>query len=116
MAADFIRTASVTIANGQALSTVADLRGLGQVITVIMPSTWTAAALTFQASIDGANFFDVRYNGAEVMDSAPPVSKWIAFDPAVFAAARYLKIRSGTSGTPVNQAAERTLTLAVRPL
>jgi hypothetical protein len=28
---------------------------------------------------------------------------------------RFLKIRSGTAGTPVNQAAARTLTLVVQP-
>ncbi len=41
-------------------------------------------------------------------------NRWIIIDPADFASFRYVKIRSGTSGTPVNQTGNRSLTVVLR--
>ena len=50
---------------------------------------------------------------AEVTVTAA-VSTFIVLDPSTYAGVKYLKIRSGTSGTPVTQSAERKITLLVR--
>ncbi len=108
-----VETTTVTIANGASLSGAVDLGGR-KLVGIIMPDTWTAAALTFQASPDGTNFFNVyddpterRLTVAASYYSALNISDWVGF--------RWLKIRSGTAASAVNQAAERTLTLVAQP-
>lgn len=108
-----ILTATVTIASGQALSGAIDLLGYN-LVGVQMPAAWTAANLTFQGSIDGTNFYDLYDGSAEINLSAAAASRYLALTPSQFAGVRYLKVRSGTTGTPVNQAADRSLTLIVR--
>jgi hypothetical protein len=81
-----------------------------------MPATWTAANLTLQASVDNStwdNVFDSL--GTEVTITAA-ASRFILLNPADFVSVRYLKVRSGTSGTPVNQGGARTITLIVRAI
>ena len=84
---------------------------------IFMPDTWTAASLTFQTSLDGTTWFNViGVDGTEVTKTAI-ASQYIALDTQNFMGiGPYFRIRSGTSGTPVNQGAERVLTLmAGRP-
>jgi len=81
---------------------------------IVMPATWTTANLTFQTSVDGVtyqNFYDAAGTEVAVVAAA---SRTIYLDPAIFAAVPYLKVRSGTSGTAVNQAAARTIGLILR--
>lgn len=104
---------TATIQNGQSLSQVIDLNN--SVLTIIvMPAAWTSANLTFQTSVDGstwANLFD---------DSGNEISVTVAQTRAVvltgveWLGIKLLKIRSGTAGSPVNQGAERDLTLITR--
>lgn len=105
-----IATVTTTIASGASLTTAIDL-GTKRLAGIIIPASWTTANLTLQASADGTNWFNV-YDalGTEYTITAAasraiivPLTDMIGF--------RYLKIRSGTSGTPVNQTAARTLTL-----
>lgn len=107
------RATSAVIANGASLSAAIDV-GDAMPVAVLMPAAWTAADLTFQASIDGTNWF-------ELIDAfgTPATAKAAASQIVVLPASetywlRYLKIRSGTSGVPVNQGAERTLTVISR--
>ncbi|MDD5585626.1 MAG: hypothetical protein PHY92_01545 [Alphaproteobacteria bacterium] len=103
-----------TIASGQAVSGALNLGGL-RLFGFVMPAAWTAANLTFQMSHDGgttwANVYDS--NGNE-LTATVAASRYVALDPANFASLAMIKVRSGTSGTPVNQAAERTLQLVLR--
>lgn len=100
---------TATIPNGAALS-----QGLyigGRIASITMPAAWTAANLTFQGSQDGVNYTDIYDStGAEVPVSAA-ASHTIAIDQ--FDGAIFIKIRSGTGGTPVNQGAARTLIVLV---
>jgi hypothetical protein len=86
-----------------------------------MPAAWTAAGLTFQASLDGINYFNVFDDGTtagtfvETTWTAAASQYQIVAAPAKWVGVRWLKIRSGTSGVPVNQAAERTLTIVGVP-
>jgi len=86
---------------------------------VIMPASWTTADLTFLGSAD--DFGDPEGTWSPIYDQygneftvTAAASQVIQIDPAGFAGVRHVKVRSGTSGTPVNQAAERTLTLVLR--
>lgn len=105
---------NATIASGASLSDAITLGGL-RLFGVVMPAAWTAANLTFQASFDGGTtYVDVYdYNGLEVVATAS-TSRLIVLDPVVFSAIPLLKIRSGTSGTAVNQGAARTLQIVLR--
>ena len=84
---------------------------------IIMPSTWTAANLTFQAAQTSSGTFNDLFDdlGTEVVVTASD-ARFIGVDASagVLATTAFIKVRSGTTGTPVVQAAERTLTLVVK--
>ena len=106
---------SLTIANGVSLSGAIDLGDLCAVL-VVMPVAWTAANLTFQASHDGVTYQNV-YDGFGVEYSlVAAAARNVAVPPSDLVGARFIKIRSGTSGTPVNQGAARTLYVVARSL
>lgn len=107
---------SVSIANGASLSDAGNL-GPFRLVGIVMPATWTAANLTFQVSDDAGTTYNNLYDdlGTEVTVTAA-ASRYIALDPAVFAGINYLKVRSGTSGSAVNQGGDRTITLVTRPV
>lgn len=79
-----------------------------------MSAAWTAANLTMQScSVSGGTFSNVVDDtGAEVSipvaagKTIPVIVNALALAPL-----HYVKFRSGTSAVPVQQAAERTLTL-----
>lgn len=82
-------------------------------VAVQMPATWTAANLTFQVSYDGgATYVNLTDEGTEYAVEAA-ASQGIALDANVFLGATHMKVRSGTVGTPVNQAAARTLSIVM---
>ena len=102
----------VTIASGASLSSAVNLRG-GLLATIEMPAAWDAANLTFQSSGDGVTFANLYdENGTEVTVVAS-TSRRIRLEPSQWAAIQQIKVRSGTSGTAVNQSAARTLYLEV---
>jgi hypothetical protein len=106
---------TIIIANGESLSGSVGLGG-STMVGIVMPATWTAANLTVQASHDGATYNNLYDDlGTEVTVTAA-ASRYIALDPSVFAGIRYLKVRSGTSGSAVNQGGDRTITLVTRPV
>jgi len=96
------------IAISTSLSAAVYIRG-GLLAVIEMPAAWDAANLTFQASGDGTNYFNLYDEfGTEVTVTAS-TSRRIRLEPSQWAGIQYLKIRSGTAGTPVTQTAERTL-------
>jgi hypothetical protein len=105
---------TVTIANGESLSAAGDL-GPACLSAILMPASWTAADLTFQGSVDGTTFFNLYQsdnagNDAEYLVGAD-ASRIIVVPLADWAGIRFLKVRSGTAGSPVAQGAARVLTL-----
>ena len=103
----------VVIASGAALSGAVDTHGV-HLVGIYMPSGWDAAALTFRASFDGTNWYNVyEVDGTEVSVTTA-ASRFVRTDFSKWAPINKLIIRSGTAGTPVNQTAERTLKLALR--
>lgn len=105
-----VEVVPVTIPNGGSLSGAAKI-GLSQIVGLDVP-TIDSATLSFQVSADGVtyrNAYDAA--GAEVTTGAANTGNRFLAAPASVAAAAYVKVRSGTGGTPVNQGADRTITL-----
>lgn len=110
-----LSTQSITIANGASLSSAIDLQGTS-VVAIQMPSAWTAANLTFQGSNDDSTFDNLYDSSGTEVQVTAAASRYIAITPTNFQGVRYLKIRSGTSGSAVNQAADRVLVLVSKPI
>ncbi len=103
---------TVTIPSGTAITGEIDLKGRIP-CGIIMPAAWTAAALTFQAAAgSGGTYVDMYDGGAEKSETVG-ASQYIVLDPTKFLGVPFLKVRSGTTGTPVNQGADRSLVLMV---
>ena len=112
---------TTTIASGSSLSGVIDMSAFAlnkdnyRLFGIVMPSAWTAANLTFQASYDGGttwvNVWDATGDEMSVMADA---NRWIALIPDALSPISFLKIRSGSSSSAVNQASDRTLNLILR--
>ncbi len=103
----------VTIANGQSLSGQIDLEGYA-LVGIYMPAAWTTANLTFLASdVTGGTFQDIYDDNGNPANAAANAGRCIGLDQiaGVLAPFRFLKLRSGTASTPVNQGADRTIKL-----
>lgn len=99
--------------------TLSDSINLGgaRVVGVRIPAGWTAATLTIQTGFDGATFQDLIDNTGELSLTAV-AGKDSMFSQAqqeVLRAANYIKVRSGASGSTVNQTTSRALKLITRP-
>ena len=108
----------VTIANGESLSDSADLKG-GCIVGINMPAVWTAAGLSFQGSEDDTTFVDIYNNGGEItlLSAVVGTDRRILVSPVDFVGAgRFVKVRSGTTGSAQAQGAARIITLLVRPV
>jgi hypothetical protein len=111
---DDVRYKTVTIANGQSLSDAAQLLpGDGRLAAFITPAGWTTAAVTFQISVDGVNYFNVYNEGTEYSCAGVVASSYCRVDMNVFYTARYVKVRSGTAAVPANQAGGDIVTLVM---
>lgn len=113
MALHNTQVTEITIANGASLSDAAHI-GVGVVVGISLP-TITSAAITFQGSHDGATYRDV-YNNDGVTETALTASTGarIVDAPAALVGLPYLKVRSGTTATAVNQLAERTVVIIAK--
>ncbi|MDD3030419.1 MAG: hypothetical protein PHS57_09140 [Alphaproteobacteria bacterium] len=107
-------TMTATVAENASLTETIACRGL-RLASVTLPSAWTTANLTFQTSFDeGATWVDLHdQNGNEVVAVAAPGVCTVLF-PSLFASLRFVRVRSGTSLTPIAQEAARSLILILR--
>jgi hypothetical protein len=107
-----------SIAAGQALSGPVASVGYG-VCLLLLPAAWTDAPLTLQGSLDEgepaawADLYD--HLGNEVVLAAT-AGRALTLPPTLLLGWRWLRMRSGLAAAPVNQVAERLLTLGIRPL
>ncbi|MCW5976848.1 MAG: hypothetical protein KIT09_02165 [Bryobacteraceae bacterium] len=116
IAAEPARFIPVTIPADETLSSAVDLSER-VLVGIAMPAAWDAADLTLQMSPDGgATWLDVL-NAVGVEESvAAEAGRYFHVDAAHFRGIRYIRLRSGTSASPVEQAEARTLILVVRRL
>lgn len=104
-----------TITSGTALSAGIPL-GDGVLTGIAMPAGWDAAVMTFQVSADGGATYVEMQGVSAVVSYTVAASQYIAIDPALWRGINMIKARSGTSGSAVNQSADRVLTLVTRRL
>lgn len=108
----------VTIANGAALSDAADVSA-GEIVGIEIPA-FTNAALSFQVSVDGGATFRDLYNadGTTETSSGASTGARIIAAPAALkeTGAALVKVRSGLTGAPVNQGAQRIVNLILQRL
>lgn len=104
----------ITITSGTSLSAAIPL-GDHVLIGIAMPAGWDAAAMTFQVSADGGATWNEMYDSSGNNTSyTVAAGHYIYFDPNTWIGINHIKIRSGTSGSAVNQTADRILTLVSR--
>lgn len=107
---------SVSIStSADGLSAEIDLTGYA-VRSIEMSTGWTAANLTFQGSAyNSTNTLRNIYSSTAGIELTyvTTAGRIISVDPNSLAGIRRLKLRSGTSGTPVAQSAVRTLVLGL---
>ena len=108
-----VRSHTATILINTALSDAVDLRG-ADVIRITIPDAWTAADITFLVDDGDGTFRDLW------MEWGWELAIWVvagtSIECSVFLRLQQInriKIRSGTSGGPVNQTAEREIVLEV---
>ena len=65
--------------------------------------------LTFQTSEDDATYRDLYDDAGNEYTVTAAASRAIVVNPVDFYSCKFVKVRSGTSGTPVNQGASREL-------
>lgn len=108
-----VHVITATIAESASLSGAIDLSAF-KYITILMPAAWDAANLTFQACDTATGTFQDVYG-----DDGTEISVTAAASRAIVVNAKqasllplsHIKIRSGTTGTPVAQTAARTIKL-----
>ena len=105
-------TKDAVIASGQSLSSVIDLEQLN-ITGFLIPASWTTAKLTFQASPDGTTFGDVQDSSGNEIQLTVAAGKFVGVNLSELSGLRFIKVRSGTSGTPVNQGADRTISIVL---
>lgn len=106
---------TVTIANGASLSGALNIASRN-FFGIIMPSSWTSASLTFQGSFDGTTYYNLYDEGGNEVTFTVAASRYVIIStPAKFLGLKKLKIRSGTSGSAVNQGGDRTIGVIVIP-
>lgn len=107
---------TVTIAAGASLSSPASM-GSKVLCGIIFPAVWTSASLTYQVSVDGGvtwvEYYDDSTTEQQTLTTTP-LGLYLALDASMFAGVTMIKIRSGTSGSPVNQVASASLMLVAR--
>lgn len=109
----------LTISSGGSLSGALALPNGECPFMLVMPSGWDAAGLTFQVTIDGTNYVNLYDVTGEfsISSSAVGSSRAIGFNGAEpFLGALGIKVRSGTSGSPVNQTADRKIHVITRKM
>ncbi len=109
-------TAAATILNGAALSGAVDLKEM-RLSAIIMPAAWTAAALTFAVSADGATYYPlydatggVRRPGRSRQGSTSQIR--ISRCGRIFGSS---SCAPGLRRLPSNQGADRVITIVSAP-
>lgn len=104
-----------SIAAGTSMSTAIDmtqpsLQGFNP-LAVFIPSAWTTADLSFQASWDGSNFGELHtFSAGAIHTSANAVANDVlVLDNYHLRGIPFFRIRSGQANNPVNQVAARTV-------
>ncbi len=113
----YYETATIDTA-ATALSSGINLNGLLLVGLTKVDIDWDTADITMRASHDGVTYVDLYTSGGLEQTITVPIdtdAQYFALDPSDFAGVKYIKFRSGTQATPVQQTASQDLIVHVRP-
>ena len=108
----------VAIPTGETgLSDVVDIEGYTHAV-ILVPADWvTATSVTFQAAASsGGTFYDVYDDQGNEMTVTVAASRAVAlvYAPISLPAARYIKLRSGTTASAVDQTNSPTLVMLLK--
>ena len=101
-----------TIANGASLSDAVEV-GESVVVGFQLP-TIDVAVLTFQGSHDGVTYQNVFDSAQAEVQVASSTGVRFVIAPAALNGLPFIKVRSGTSGAPVNQTAQRQVQVVAK--
>lgn len=107
-----LTTKTVTIKNGQSMSEAFSLGG-GMLVAIVTPPAWTAANLTFMASVGEGQGWNSVYNANNTETLANAAAARAIVNLPDLNGGVQLKLRSGTSAVPVIQGADRVITLLI---
>ncbi|TBW32616.1 hypothetical protein EYW49_22010 [Siculibacillus lacustris] len=105
-------TVSVAILNGNSLSGPIDLAG-GRLARIVLPSALDGTTVTFRTSYDGATFGNLYDESGNEVAYIVAASRSVRVPLVDWLGVAWLEIRTGTSGAPVVQSADRALTLVM---
>jgi len=111
----YIEFQTATIAASASLSSEVPL-GEKSLVGIVMPPAWTAASLTFQATPDDTNFYELYDGAGNEVTVVAGAGQFVQVDPTKWRGITGIKIRSGTAAGPVNQTSAVTLTLVTRTI
>jgi hypothetical protein len=96
LAKNLTLTDTVAISNGGTTSTSISMTRNRVPVAILTPTALTGTTMTFQASVDGTNFYDV-YNGSSAYSLTVAASRYIALNPDVFQGVFYIRLVSGSA-------------------
>lgn len=108
---------TATILNTASLSDAIDLGG-GSLVGLILPAGLNSATvITFQISFDGTSYYNVYDEEGTEYQATITLSSYIALKTLQnLYGADYVKVRTGTNGTPTTQAADVTIECVIKEL
>jgi hypothetical protein len=110
-----VNTFPAAIASGQSLSGQVNI-GSWVLCGIVVPSTWTTASISLQASPDGGTTWAELYDTGGNPIGANSVSggAYVALSPTALRGVQSVKVRSGSAASPVNQTSSVTMQLVGR--
>jgi len=113
-----IDTFPAVIAPGASLSAAVSM-GADTLVGISMPAAWVSASLTFQVSPDGGTTWQELVNDSgsaiAITAAAGQFVSLVTNSNYTWRGINMLKVRSGTSGSPVVQTGGATVNLIGRP-
>lgn len=99
-----------TISAGTSLSAPINLKGYTLSI-LLLPAAWTTANITLQVSYDGITYYNLYNQDGTEYTIIAAINRAVVVQPSDLAAVEYIKLRSGTAGTPIIQVADALITM-----
>lgn len=109
----YIEFQTANIAAAASLSPEVAL-GEKTLVGIVIPAGWTAASITFQATPDDMNFYELYDGAGNEVTLTGAAGQLVQIDPTKWRGITGIKVRSGTLASPIAQASAVTLTLITR--
>jgi hypothetical protein len=101
---------TATILSGASQSNTISIKDGTRIAGLLMPAGWDAAAITLLGSVDNTNFFPVHDAGGTEISYTVAANRIVDLSTTARRdCLRFFKLRSGNTGAPVNQTADRAI-------